>query len=475
MSHSRRVVTCIVATAALSAASVIPAVGSESAAAQWDRRIQPIATQVEGLRSLQFKEAVPVEFLSEPEFRKEVSVRRTLSKREKQDLALSERQFRAIGLIAGDVDLLSALESFRTSGTLAFYDPRAKRVTVRGTEIDASMRVTLVHELTHALQDQHFDLVRLQRRAERDHSTDALRALVEGDAVRVQRLYEAKLSTPEREEYEQARAATSKSASDEISAQGVPDWITTVFQVPYVLGPPMLALVMHERDEEGVDELFDHPPASDASYLNPATVLDGAEPTRVSPPKIAAGEQVLDKPDRFGSLAFYLMLAARGDPGLALDVSDRLAGDSMVTFRSGNTTCVRAVFVGRSDSATAALEAAIAGWAASMPGGTATSSRSTDGVTLTACDPGASAIGPPNSAAAALLVPALRGEVLAQAVAGGLPLEVARCMTTRLVRDSVIAPFVAEATVDQRGAPDGDAVKALQAKAVELATACLTQ
>ena len=53
----------------------------------------------------------------------------------------------------------------------------------------APRRSTLAHELTHALQDQHFDLTKLQKAATRSHSSGALRALVEGDARRVQLLY----------------------------------------------------------------------------------------------------------------------------------------------------------------------------------------------------------------------------------------------------------------------------------------------
>ena len=36
---------------------------------------------------------------------------------------------------------------------------------MRGTDLtDVDVRITLVHELTHALQDQHFDLTKLDER-----------------------------------------------------------------------------------------------------------------------------------------------------------------------------------------------------------------------------------------------------------------------------------------------------------------------
>ena len=83
------------------------------------------------------------------------------------DLARSEAQLRAVGLVAGGVDLLDSVSDLQQSGVLAYYDPKRERITVRGKELDVARRVTLAHELTHALQDQHFDLESLQRAARR--------------------------------------------------------------------------------------------------------------------------------------------------------------------------------------------------------------------------------------------------------------------------------------------------------------------
>ena len=110
------------------------------------------------------------------------------------------------------------------------------------------------------------------------------------------------------------------------------------------------------------------------------------------------------------------MLAGRGDAGEALSVADSWGGDSMVTFTRAGTTCVRAAFAARTSDGTTALADAIESWAATMPGDTASSTRDGRVVTLTACDPGASATDPPNSSTAALIVAGLRNEVLSEIV-----------------------------------------------------------
>src|SRR6185295_12805418 len=70
--------------------------------------------------------------------------------------------FRAIGFIGAKVDLADAVNETQAADTIAFYDPDSKAVYVRGDgPFNVATRVTLAHELTHVLQDQHFDLTKL--------------------------------------------------------------------------------------------------------------------------------------------------------------------------------------------------------------------------------------------------------------------------------------------------------------------------
>ena len=67
---------------------------------------------------------------------------------------------------------LDATSSLQTSGVLAYYSPKTKKITVKGTSTDdISTRVTVAHELTHALQDQHFDLRKLEKDAAKAHAS----------------------------------------------------------------------------------------------------------------------------------------------------------------------------------------------------------------------------------------------------------------------------------------------------------------
>jgi len=475
VSIRRRIAVACVAVIVSVSASAVVAVPARATTDEWDSRIKPIADAVAKLRGLEFEHPVPVKFLSDAAFDKKVSVDEKLSKKDRADIEHSEGQFRAIGLIASDVDLLDAINSFQTSGVLAFYSPKSKQVTVKGTDVDISTRVTLAHELTHALQDQHFDLSALTEDARRTHSSDALKAVVEGDAVRVQRLYEKRLSAADQAAYERAETDKSSAAQAEIRDKGVPDSISTFFQAPYALGPIMLSVVESEEKKAGIDDLFETPPTSDSSYLTPSTLLEGFKPAKVAVPKLEKGEKALDPPNVFGAFALYLMLAGRGDAGESLAVADGWGGDSMITFSRGDATCVRAAFTGRNADATTAIADAISAWAAELPGGAASSTRKGNIVTMTACDPGEGATDPPNSSIGALILADLRNEVLSQIVGAGLPAATGDCIATRLVRDPVMAPIIAQAVADPSAALGADDTKSLQQKVASLTTQCLAK
>ena len=76
-------------------------------------------------------------------------------------------------------------------------------MVIRGKNLaDVATRVTVVHELTHALQDQHFDLNKLTDATKTSGADTALTALIEGDAVRVENKYVDALSKADQNAYD---------------------------------------------------------------------------------------------------------------------------------------------------------------------------------------------------------------------------------------------------------------------------------
>jgi hypothetical protein len=439
----------------------------------WDPRVLPVAQEVEKLRGLSFKHPVHVDFLSDGAFRERILDTADLSDDELADVRRSEAALRAIGLFPRDVDLLDAQRSLRAAGTLAFYDPRTKRATVRGKRLGVMARVTLAHELTHALQDQHFDLGAMLRNAERRHGSTALRALVEGDAVRVQNRYVESLSADAQEEYQRARSTAAGGALDEARSKGVPDSLVVFFQTPYTLGPSMLQLVQAARGDAAIDDLFREPPVDDAAFVTPVTLVDRSETREVLPPALREGEERDGRTDSFGSFALYLMLAAHGDPVATLPIVDGWGGDSMVSFRRDGASCLRANIAGRNAAAQAAIDDALARWVAAAPAGSAQLDHDAGLATLTACDPGPDAAAAPDRSFAAFTVAAVRNELLGALADQGLSTEAASCTANGVVADPVFRPVLDAAVADRDRIPDASALRRVQQRVVAIATACV--
>jgi hypothetical protein len=471
-----RAVVCTVLLAGMVGTGSGALSGSAGAATPtaWDPRLQPIADKVAELRNLKFDHPVTAEFLSDAAFEKKVAVDKgKLSKQDKAEIERSQGQLRAVGLIGPGVDIVDAVSSLQTSGVLAYYDPKTKKVTVKGTTTDdVATRVTLAHELTHALQDQHFDLQKLEKAATKARASTPLRTLVEGDAVRIQQAYVASLSQADQDAYQAEQAAKSSTARAEITAKGVPEALSVLFEAPYDLGQTMLDAVISKEKVAGVDALFVHPPTVEAEFLTPSTLLEHRTFAALAPPALAKGERKSGKPDTFGAFALYQVLASRLDPGVALTAADAWGGDAMVTFTRKGTTCLRSTFVGKTPDGTQSIAAALSQWAAQMPAGATQVAAQPERVTLTACDPGATATEAPNRALQALVFVGSRDGLFADVLRQGLPVAVATCAADTLVRDPAFKPVIDGAVADPSAAPDAAAFDGVKARAPAILTEC---
>lgn len=102
----------------------------------------------------------------------------------KRDLVAESRALAALGLLDRQIDLAATYTSAFVANAAAYYDPKAKEfkvVAVPGTDMEFDLITS--HELTHALQDQHFDLTRYVAPTLSEDQTSARRFIVEGDAM----------------------------------------------------------------------------------------------------------------------------------------------------------------------------------------------------------------------------------------------------------------------------------------------------
>lgn len=435
-------------------------IDDESADRAWDPRVADIAGFVERARGLRFKRAVEVEFLGQEAYEKAAAGQG--DSEPQQDGDAGEEDFeailRAIGLMPRDGDLSAAGSELVGEATLAFYDVAHRRVVVRGTDVTAPVRVTVAHELTHALQDQYFSL---DRSFDTDGEQIAFRALLEGDADRIESQFVESLSDADRQAWEAVIGAF-----DPSDLEAVPPAIAQLFAAPYALGDPLVEFIVEARGTAGLDEAIRKPPPSEEVLFDPFIILGGGEVKEVDEPDVPDGADLIDSGD-FGSVTWFLMLASHVDDRRALRAVDGWGGDAYVAYKSGNRTCIRTRFAGDTAADGDEMAAALNEWKDAFPPDAVRVDRVGDAVEFQSCDTGGEIPEPSAGLETALVVPASRSVFATTLLRQDVPLDLAKCTASR-----VVAAFTTEQLASPelpKGAPDPARV------GFEAGRACVTE
>jgi hypothetical protein len=100
------------------------------------------------------------------------------------ELRASELALRKLGLVPAGFEFRPFIIKLLTEQVAGYYDPKAQQFYLADwIDLDGQQPV-MAHELTHALQDQHFNLRRFEKWPKGDADAElAAHALVEGDAT----------------------------------------------------------------------------------------------------------------------------------------------------------------------------------------------------------------------------------------------------------------------------------------------------
>jgi hypothetical protein len=349
---------------------------------QWDPRVADLAAFVEDERGLSFEHPVYVDFLTADEYTAETTDDEEDEDRDELDRYAGE--LRALGVASGPLDLFTAFNQVSDGGTLAFYDPTEQRIRVRGTEMTVGLEVTLVHELTHALQDQQFDLDRIYGDLDSSSST-AFRGLAEGDALRIEDAYvEDELSPTEQEGYDAEYA--DDLADSEVATADVPPYVSAIFSAPYALGQPFVMMLLNDDGNDRVDSAFEEPPTTEEHLFDPVSFL--ADEGSVDEVDLGIDDEERFDEGPFGATSWYLFLAERIDPHVAFEAALGWNGDAFAAVERDGVTCVRLAFVGDTEDDEDEMAAALEQWVDAMPGDAAEIDEVDGQPVLDACDPG---------------------------------------------------------------------------------------
>ncbi|MFO7590875.1 MAG: hypothetical protein R6X23_08255 [Acidimicrobiia bacterium] len=352
------------------------------APARWDPGLRGLVRFVERERNLSFDHPIEVEFLDDPEFVAALAVEETAQDQKLDRLYADD--LHALGLVGPRFDLAEAVDELDATGVYGFYDDEPEAMTVRGRELDdVVVRATVVHELTHALQDQAFDFRALRRSAKSSGADYARTALIEGDATWVEEAYVATLPVRDQDEY-YAQFDLTAEPVDGPALTPAPA-IDLLLATPYSLGYSFVEYLQSTGGTRAVDQAFRDPPPSDEHIVDPVSFVGNEDPDPPAKPKLGPGEVRRGGADEIGVVLLYFVLAARVDPRAALAAATGWKGDTYVGFARGDVPCIRAAI--RTDSGVEARElaAALGEWAGPDPQDAVSVARRGSAVHLDAC------------------------------------------------------------------------------------------
>lgn len=422
----------------------------------WDPRVETIVQFVEQTRGLTFDHPVYVDFLEPADF----MARFSDAEDAPHDPALEQRAYEselldALGLTDGR-DAVAARSTLAAAVTLGAYTPSTDRIIVRGSQLTPAVRSTLAHELTHALQAQHFDLLGRSDEV-------GMRAAAEADAMRVERAYLDSLPPEER-----AAAVQEQSTGGlDPSLASVPWTIVELAYAPYVLGPQLVDEIYQSKGNAGVDDLMTYPP-TDEQLISPWSWQPNSAPDRVATDAQApAGATILEDNAELSVLQVLVSMDAWLSWSMARGALDTWVSGTYTTYRGTPTgplcVAIAAAFNGPPD----AFRDAVMWWSGAM-GTPATPTVDGSTVHFTLCARGATSTLPPEPTVSTTLAIVIESAAVTAGTDSPADVRMMLCAARKVIDDPTLAPILkAEAT-----SPEQDAT--VQQSFMAAAAACRT-
>jgi hypothetical protein len=200
-----------------------------------------------------------------------------------EEMHAAEVLLRVFGLAPKDFQYRSFLIKLLTEQVAGYYDPKAQKFYLADWIELEGQKPVMAHELTHALQDQHFDLKRFDKWPKGDSDAElAAHALIEGDATLAMTLYMAKHPLV-------ALAFIKSLGGSESSSEQfkrAPRALRESLLFPYEAGSNWATQVYRRGGWEMVSEAFTNLPLSSEQIMHPEKYFTYEAPVKVRLPDL---------------------------------------------------------------------------------------------------------------------------------------------------------------------------------------------
>jgi hypothetical protein len=331
----------------------IPGTNSQSIspeiAAEMRSQIGVLILDAEESRGLPFLAVPTITILDQAAFTERVNtdLRADLAE---EDLTTDEALLKLLGMLEPDDDLESMIIELYTEQMAGFYDLETKElvVAVAADGITPLQSITIVHELVHALTDQHFDFNDEYERRFDEGSGDevsAVRALIEGDATYQQFLFLESMS-PE----DAADAALEVLSFESVVFDAMPQWLQRDLGFPQGKGLTFVGQIMATAGLKGVDDAYKALPISTEQILDPNKYLRSEQPEAVTPLTVDLPGWVMAEESTFGEWGIQLILTEAVPPGAVTQAAAGWGNDTYRFFTRGSDSAIAWSYQGETET-----------------------------------------------------------------------------------------------------------------------------
>ena len=271
-----------------------------------------------------------------------------------EEIHAQEALLKVLGLVSPEFDLEMFVISFYTEQAAGVYDPRRKVMLIADWLEPDLQRLVFAHELTHALQDQNFDIMRFLHGARSNQDATAARqAVAEGyaTAAMMQSMLGG-IDLSHMPSLEPLLAGVVGKQMEEFPAfTNAPFFFRLQALFPYTRGMSFIQAGLARGGWKKMSELFEHPPSSTKEIFEPQFYFDGKPLPEISlprPPALesVAGLQLLEE-NVMGQLGYYSLLGQLISESEAKQVAPGWLADRYILFEYEGAAPPRYALVAR--------------------------------------------------------------------------------------------------------------------------------
>lgn len=263
-----------------------------------------------------------------------------------EEIEATNKALIAYGLVPKDFKYREFMIRLMTEQVAGFYRPKTKELFLADWNDLDQQKPVMAHELQHALQDQHFNLMRFEKWPNGDGDREtAIHALIEGDATALMYNYQLKPMGSDITKLPSIAGFANQSLTQAERDQqkvflSAPMALRETLMFSYIYGAAFVQEMLKKRGWAGVSQAFTDLPQSTEQIIHFDKYAAGEMPIKVELPDISkqlgADWKRIDA-DVNGEFGYSLILAEFINKKEARQAAAGWGGDQSVLYENTKT------------------------------------------------------------------------------------------------------------------------------------------